>query len=74
MAARVEAEYDVVVAGGGAAGVGAAVGAAKAGARVLLAEKYGFLGGADPGCPAAGDDDVVFRFHPCRHQVRQSRK
>ena len=46
MAARVEAEYDVVVAGGGAAGVGAAVGAAKAGARVLLAEKYGFLGGA----------------------------
>ena len=46
MAPRSEAEFDVVVCGGGAAGVGAAVGAAKAGARVLLAEKYGFLGGA----------------------------
>lgn len=31
--------------GGGAAGVGAAVGAAKAGARVVLIERYGFLGG-----------------------------
>lgn len=43
---RVGAQYDVVVCGGGAAGVGAAVGAAKAGARVCLVEKYGFLGGA----------------------------
>lgn len=39
-------EYDVIVAGGGAGGVGAALGAAQAGARVLLVEKYGFLGGA----------------------------
>ncbi|WP_158971651.1 FAD-dependent oxidoreductase, partial [Chachezhania sediminis] len=39
-------EYDVIVAGGGAAGVGAALGAAKAGAKVCLVEKYGFLGGA----------------------------
>ncbi|MCR0985597.1 FAD-dependent oxidoreductase [Roseomonas populi] len=38
--------YDVVVAGGGAAGIGAALGAAAAGARVLLLERYGFLGGA----------------------------
>lgn len=38
--------YDVVVAGGGAGGVGAAIGAAKAGARVALVEKFGFLGGA----------------------------
>jgi len=38
--------YDVVVAGGGAAGVAAAVGAARAGARTLLVERYGFLGGA----------------------------
>ncbi len=38
--------YDVVVAGGGAGGVGAAIGAAQAGARVVLIEKYGFLGGA----------------------------
>ena len=38
--------FDVVVAGGGAAGIGAAVGAAQAGARTLLVERYGFLGGA----------------------------
>lgn len=38
--------YDVVVAGGGAAGVAAAVGAARAGAHTLLVERYGFLGGA----------------------------
>ena len=38
--------YDVIIAGGGAAGIGAAVSAAKAGAKTLLVEKYGFLGGA----------------------------
>ena len=38
--------YDVVVAGGGAGGVGAAIGAAKTGARVALVETSGFLGGA----------------------------
>lgn len=38
--------YDVVVIGGGAAGVAAAVGAANSGASVCMVEKYGFLGGA----------------------------
>lgn len=38
--------YDVLVVGGGAAGVAAALGARRAGARVLLVEHYGFLGGA----------------------------
>jgi len=33
------------VVGGGPAGLGAALGAADAGARVILAERYGFLGG-----------------------------
>lgn len=39
------ADTDVLVVGGGPAGLGAAVGAARAGARVVLAERYGFLGG-----------------------------
>jgi hypothetical protein len=39
-------EYDVVAVGGGAAGVGAAVGAAQTGARTLLLESAGFMGGA----------------------------
>ncbi|HEY3067865.1 MAG TPA: FAD-dependent oxidoreductase [Methylomirabilota bacterium] len=37
--------YDVVVVGGGAAGLAAAIGAAGAGARTALVERYGFLGG-----------------------------
>ncbi|QAY60189.1 FAD-dependent oxidoreductase [Microbacterium protaetiae] len=44
-----ESEYvdaDVVVIGGGSAGIAAAVGAAQAGAEVVLIEQYGFLGGA----------------------------
>lgn len=38
-------EVDVLVVGGGTAGVAAAVAAARAGATVSLVEKYGFLGG-----------------------------
>ena len=39
------AAYDVVVAGGGPAGFGAALGAVRAGAKTLLIERNGFLGG-----------------------------
>ena len=38
-------KYDVVVIGGGAAGVAAAIGASRSGGRTLLVERYGFLGG-----------------------------
>lgn len=38
-------EYDVLVAGGGPAGIGAAVRAARDGARVLMIERNGVLGG-----------------------------
>lgn len=44
-AARVAGETDVLVVGGGPAGLGAALGAAAAGSRVVLVERYGFLGG-----------------------------
>ncbi|MGE5640019.1 MAG: FAD-dependent oxidoreductase [Clostridia bacterium] len=43
--AALAAEADVLVVGGGPAGIGAAIAAADAGARVILAERYGFLGG-----------------------------
>lgn len=39
------AETDIVVAGGGPAGVGAAIAAARNGAKVILLEKYNNLGG-----------------------------
>jgi hypothetical protein len=38
--------FDVVVVGGGAAGIAAALGARACGARTLVVERYGFLGGA----------------------------
>ncbi len=43
------AETDVLVVGGGSAGVAAAVAAARAGAQVVLAERYGSLGGLATG-------------------------
>jgi hypothetical protein len=42
-------EFDVVVCGGGVAGVAAAVCAARRGASVLLLERYGYLGGLATG-------------------------
>ena len=41
----VESEYDVVVVGGGIAGFGAGVAAARAGARTLVVEQLSMLGG-----------------------------
>ena len=37
--------YDVIVAGGGPAGIAAAVSAARLGAKTALIERYGILGG-----------------------------
>lgn len=45
MSEQILDEYDVVVVGGGPAGIAAAVSAARRGASTLLVERYGFLGG-----------------------------
>ena len=42
---EVKGEYDVLVVGGGGAGIAASIAAARLGARTLLVERYGFLGG-----------------------------
>ena len=53
----VEKAYDVIVAGGGPAGVGAALSAARLGANVLLVEATGCLGGM-------GTSGLVTAFDP----------
>lgn len=42
---KIAADYDVTVIGGGSAGLAAAVSAARTGARTLLLERHGYLGG-----------------------------
>ncbi len=49
----VVAEADVVVVGGGTAGFVAAIAAARTGARTLLVERYGYLGGCLTGTYAS---------------------
>ena len=46
---RVAQECDVVVVGGGPGGIGAAVAAARHGAKTVLIERYGYLGGMGTG-------------------------
>mgnify|MGYP000182655310 CR=1 FL=1 len=58
-------EYDVVVAGGGTAGVAAAVAAARNGASTILVEKYGFLGGT----MTAGLVNPFMTFHAGDRQI-----
>ncbi|MDD5697707.1 MAG: FAD-dependent oxidoreductase [Victivallaceae bacterium] len=55
--------YEVVVAGGGIAGIAAAVAAARNGAKTLIIERYGFLGGTVVSCPMP----VVGGYNPEVH-------
>ena len=66
--ARVIADVDVLVVGGGPAGLGAAIGAADAGANVLLAERYGFLGGS----ATAALVMPLMSYHTQRPSARQA--
>jgi flavin-dependent dehydrogenase len=49
-------DYDVLVCGGGTAGIPAAIAAARQGAKVALFERYGFVGGV-----------AAFSIMPCWH-------
>lgn len=59
--------YDVIVVGGGISGAMAAIGAARAGAKTLVVEQYGFLGGM---LTAAGVGPMM-TFHAGDQQVIQ---
>ncbi|RJS94536.1 FAD-dependent oxidoreductase [Candidatus Bathyarchaeota archaeon] len=58
-------EHDVIVAGGGTAGVAAAVAAARNGADTILIERYGFLGGT----MTAGLVNPFMTFHAGKEQI-----
>ena len=45
-----EVHYDLIVCGGGPAGIGAAIAAGRKGLRVLLMERAGYLGGVSTAC------------------------
>ena len=60
----VRSEVDVLVIGGGSTGVIAALAAARLGARTLVLERYGFLGGLVTGGPTG-----LHTFFNCYHDA-----
>ncbi len=65
---KIWGEYDLVVLGGGPAGIAAAASAARLGQRTLLIENYGFLGGMGT---AAGVTNFCGLHANVHGQVRQ---
>lgn len=64
-------EYEVVVLGGGPAGIAAAVAAARAGRRTLLIERYGFLGGMGTAAGVTNFCGLHANVHGEMHRVVQ---
>jgi glycine/D-amino acid oxidase-like deaminating enzyme len=65
---RIRGDYEVVVLGGGPAGIAAAVAAARTGRRTLLLERYGFLGGMGT---AAGVTNFCGLFANVHGEIRR---
>jgi hypothetical protein len=64
-------EYDVVVVGGGMAGIAAAIASGRAGARTLLVEKAGWLGGMGiTGATGLHSFFNIFLAHPGAERMR----
>src|SRR5712675_2369170 len=64
-------EYEVVVLGGGPAGIAAAVAAASDGRRTLLIERYGFLGGMGTAAGVTNFCGLYANVHGEMHRVVQ---
>jgi len=63
--------YEVVVLGGGPAGIAAAAAAARAGRRTLLIERYGFLGGMGTAAGVTNFCGLHANVHGEMHRVVQ---
>src|SRR5438445_7387825 len=63
------AEHEVVVLGGGPAGIAAAAAAGRAGRSTILVERYGFLGGAGTAAGLANFCGLHAKVHGEHRQV-----
>src|SRR5919109_4845715 len=66
---EVLAEHEVVVLGGGPAGIAAAAAAGRAGRSTMLVERYGFLGGAGTAAGLANFCGLHAKVHGEHRQV-----